>query len=120
MALSELKIRRVMSQYRPAPIKCDLCGVNKAQDRHHIIPRRATMGNERESEIANGPYLTSLLCRTCHDTADTDTNRNRLFQRLYQIYGRGNCEAGYTVIKREFDKITATTWEIPDVNNEQK
>lgn len=90
---SGLYVRVIMEKHRllsRGDALCDLCRVNKPTDRHHIYTKHSTMSNDEAREIAERPELSALLCRDCHAVADSEENRNRLFQELYKIYGYPN------------------------------
>jgi 5-methylcytosine-specific restriction endonuclease McrA len=101
---------------RSGQILCDLCGTAPATERHHIVPRYAVMGIGEAWKYADSIYLTTLLCRECHDTADLPTNRDRILRAIYKINGRGKPERGYEMTREIFDKLeeyVRLTWGIP-------
>lgn len=101
---NDLYVRVIMEKHRllnRGDVLCDLCRTNPPTDRHHIYTKHSTMGNEKARDIAESPELSALLCRDCHNIADSEVNRNKLFQELYQIHG-------YEKIKTLHNKLNST------------
>lgn len=97
-----------------------MCGEAPATERHHIVTRNATQGNDAAKEIANGPLLTALLCQECHVDIDTTDNRGLLIQNLYRINGRGDAAKGREVMLEQFEIMVShmlypPLWRLPDV-----
>jgi hypothetical protein len=109
-----MKVRRLD---RNGNISCDMCRLNPATDRHHIVTRYATMGNEQATKLANQAHMTAALCQECHGDIDTDANRETLLQKLYRINGRGDAWIGYTKMKVTLSQIAdagiVLLWELP-------
>lgn len=102
---------------------CDMCGEAHGAERHHIITRARTIGSAHAASLANGPDITALLCRECHNTIDIPANRDALLQKLYLINGQGDGLKGYEIMKRSFDAATEgiwIQWELPMPSSSSK
>jgi uncharacterized protein YlaI len=122
---TEIFIRAQMESIRPeikGLVACDLCGCAQASERHHIITKYSTMNRDEMRRLANGPLVTALLCKDCHNKADNVKERTQLLLNLYRINGRGNAQKGYEAMKPIFDKIFDLTagilWRLPEVVDE--
>ncbi len=123
MSESEIRIsmaRLRRNRTRQGDIKCDLCGVAPYSERHHIIQKSATIGRDEARELANGPKITALLCKSCHEIVDLPLHRDRLFANLYKINGKGDVLAGWLEMKKIFDQIlekgVVLFWTLPKPN----
>lgn len=119
--LPEIFVRTEMAKLRPRKngrVVCDLCG-DYATDRHHIITKYHTMHNPQASWYANHPWVTTMLCRECHASADSVSNRERILQRLYIINGKGNALVGYLRVKAIYESaseclVSGILWQLPE------
>ena len=79
---------------------CDLCGTAVATDLHEIVSRNRTMHSDEERSMTFVRPITALLCQPCHEKAGSPMNQDRLFKRLFKIYGR-------FAVKLAFERLPA-------------
>lgn len=100
---------------------CDMCQNRVATEVHHIIKRSSTLGeNDNARAYSESFYLLAAVCHLCHQTIDEPENRNTLLQNLYKLYGGGNADLGYSIVKTEFDKVNSerqVRWTLPEVKH---
>jgi hypothetical protein len=112
----------------PVYAACDRCGKHLGYENeiHELIQRRWTQGNDEARGLSYLPTLTALLCPACHrqfhDQEPTETQRNLLWRRLFQVVGRGNPVQGRFRVARDFLRVqqamrTRLPIELPEVGS---
>jgi hypothetical protein len=98
---------------RQKVVICDCCGERKATERHHIINKYMTMGNDKARMLANQAEITSLICQPCHqELVDKPHYRDILFRELFQLWD-------YETIRNIYDAIdeslrSGLPWHLPE------
>lgn len=67
--------------------RCEVCEEYGTPDYHEIINRARTRKGSKARDLSFDPRICSLLCRKCHDRADTPEMRQKLLTLNAQRYG---------------------------------
>lgn len=73
-------------------LRCDMCNAAPGTERHHIVNKHSTQGNESARSAAEHPALSAWLCRGCHGVADTREAESSLIQFNARLWGKGVVE----------------------------
>lgn len=87
--------------------RCDICGDTHKVEMHEIISRSQTTGSEEMRRLSFDEHLCNLLCPSCHEHANIRSNEAECWFILYKLYGRGDVQKGYEIVKPYYDRIAS-------------